>query len=382
MPYEPVTEPISSPYAFGQEGEAATLSVAAILLALRLRIRGDDRRLTAQAVDVVGRAGESAVVALPDEDIARLGIPMISATGERVDSAQAIAPLVEFGFDSGQSELPRDVIESVAQMFQDHPTHQSVAALFEACLRHPEELVRVAAAAAYLDVTTQPEGPLAILRQALTTDDDQTREVAAVCLARYSPEDPALQSILREGQFPEEGSPANSWIFVHGTRLLRLSTWWQHGSAFHQYFVDHVRSDVYTAPDPFFWDAGYSDASRAVGAVDLLGWARDKGLTTLDIVAHSHGGNLAMLATQGGLDLEELVLLSCPVRIPQYLPQFKRVRKIVSVRVHMDIMVLADRAGQIFNLPQIEEHVLPIWFKHSATHEPDVWKEFNIGQWL
>src|SRR6202035_6031399 len=117
--------------------------------------------------------------------------------------------------------------------------------------RHPEQLVRVAAAAANLDLTTDPGPSLAILRGGLTANDDEIREVAATCLSQYSPEDPAL---LIEGpdESPEDGTPANTWIFVHGTRLLKLSKWWQPGSTFFNYFTAHVRPDVYSAPDRFF----------------------------------------------------------------------------------------------------------------------------------
>jgi len=95
-------------------------------------------------------------------------------------------------------------------------------------------------------------------------------------------------------------------------------------------------------------------------------------------VAHSHGGNVAFLATHGGLTIGELVLLSCPVRIPQYVPDFAQTNKVVSIRVHLDLVILVDGAGQHFPFPQIQEHVLPIWFDHFATHDPAVWQEHNV----
>lgn len=384
MPFDLVTEPIASPGAFGQEGDTATQSAAAILLALGMQIRRDDQGLMARALTFTGRTVEPAVVPLPEEDVDRLAIPFIQTTGERVHPAQARVRLAQAGVDADhQAELPRELIQESAQNLENEPTQQSAAMLFEACLRHPAELVRVAAASAYLDVTTDPQAPLAVLRQAVASDDDETREVAAISLANYAPGDAALQNAFGQDEPPGAGAPANTWIFVHGTKILRLSPWWQPGSTFHQYFVDEVRPDVYSASDCFRWGGGYSDAARATAAVQLFGWARaHPKLTDIEIVAHSHGGNVAMLATHGGFDLGELVLLSCPVHLPKYLPDFTCVPKIVSVRVHMDIALLADRAGQRFRLPQIDEHVLPIWFKHGATHDPDVWRTYDIRQWL
>lgn len=94
----------------------------------------------------------------------------------------------------------------------------------------------------------------------------------------------------------------------------------------------------------------------------------------LDLFTHSHGGSLAMLASNKGLQIGKLILLSCPVHASDYLPDFNSVRRVVSVRVKLDLVILADRGGQRFKHPRIEENVLPIWFDHTATHNPDVWK--------
>ena len=290
---------------------------------------------------------------------------MLSATGTTLDSP----------------DFSRDVIGDVAGRFQADPTHLRAAVLFEACLRHPEELVRVAAASAYLDLTTDPGPSLAELRKGVGSEDELTREVAATSLAHYSPEDPSLASLLAPGPSLEGGAPATTAALVHGT-WARGASWWQPTGAFHQYLLAAVRPDLYSAPDLFSWSGGYSDAARATGAIDLLGWVAGHNLNGLDVITHSHGGSVAMLATHGGLDVGELVLLSCPVHVPKYLPQFARVGTVVSIRVRLDLVILADRGGQRFNHPQIAEHVLPIWFSHSATHDPAVWQKHNVPQFL
>jgi hypothetical protein len=383
VPFERVDEPISSPDAFRRGGDTATLSAAAALLVLGFRLRGDEQALTARAGDAASeREEEPPVIALPDDDVERLAIPPLRATGERIDPRRAQSRWAE---EARPPQYPpgllRDEIGSVADQFHEKPTHLAAAELFEACLRHPEELVRVAAASSYLDLTTDPRRPLEVLRQALISEDQLTRDVAGTSLSHFTPEDPLLARLLARGQLPEGGRPSSTWILVHGTWARDLR-WWQPGGGFHEYFKAQVGGDLYSAADRFSWSGGYSDAARAVGANSLLRWALHHQLNGFELITHSHGGSVAALATQGGLDLGELVLLSCPVHIPKYLPSLPSNTPIVSIHVHMDLVILADRGGQKFNRPEIEEHVLPIWFNHSATHDPNVWDEYNVAAFL
>lgn len=139
-----------------------------------------------------------------------------------------------------------------------------------------------------------------------------------------------------------------------------------------------MRPDLYSAADRFEWSGGYSDAARALAARDLWDWVRTRGLQGLDLFTHSHGGNAAMLATQNGLEIGQLVLLSCPVHAPKYFPDFNRVRDVVSVRVRLDLVILVDRGGQRFRHPRIRENVLALWFRHSDTHVPEVWRRHDV----
>ena len=85
-----------------------------------------------------------------------------------------------------------------------------------------------------------------------------------------------------------------------------------------------------------------------------------------------------MLATHSGLTAGKLILLSCPVHVHKYMPNFANVTRVISIRVKHDLVILADLGGQKFTHPQIEENVLPIWFNHSATHDPAVWRSNRI----
>jgi hypothetical protein len=46
--------------------------------------------------------------------------------------------------------------------------------------------------------------------------------------------------------------------------------------------------------------------------------------------------------------------------------------------VHLDLVILADGGGQRFHDSRIQENVLPVWFDHAATHDPAVWRQYNV----
>ena len=88
-----------------------------------------------------------------------------------------------------------------------------------------------------------------------------------------------------------------------------------------------------------------------------------------------------MIATKLGLEMEKLVLLSCPVH-RRYSPDFECAKKVVSVRTRLDLVILAEGGGQRFRDNRIKEHVLPVWFSHRATRDPGVWKRHAIANKL
>jgi len=55
---------------------------------------------------------------------------------------------------------------------------------------------------------------------------------------------------------------------------------------------------------------------------------------------------------------------------------------VISIRVHLDLVILADGGGQRFYDPRIEEHVLPLWFDHSLSRDPATWRQYNVRGWL
>lgn len=381
-----VERPVPGREAFKRTGSAAAQSQAAVLLLLGRQLRGDDLALLARAA---ATESEGFVEPVPNDDLREFEVPRLRPTGERF-SVRRVSTLLAEGFGDDlpvtppgtakPREVRRPLIQLAEQLYVD-PDPIIAAQLMEACLRHPAELTRVAAAASYFELSTQPKRLIKLLADGTRSENELVRNVAAVALARVSPDHARLRQLMRASPTRSDRKPSRTSLLVHGT-FARNGEWWQPGGNFHEFILSKVRTDLYGAPDRFDWSGGYSDAARAIAATELRDWVNARGLAGLDILAHSHGANVAMLASQSGLTIGTLVLMSCPVHIHKYSPNPSAITRVVSVRVHLDLVILADRGGQRFNHPSIEDHVLPIWFDHSATHEHEVWKKHRVKAML
>jgi pimeloyl-ACP methyl ester carboxylesterase len=360
MPYEDVAEPSDVTEAFLRSDSAAAQAQAAALLAIGWQLSGDPA--TDLAADVFEYVG-----------LRPLGP---SRTIERVP------PEAVRGFLASSSEQDASAREIRSRLFSEYrrePTPLLAAALFESCLDSDDDLVRVSAAAGYWEVGLEGERLQAILADGAEIQDELVREVARTVLARVSPEFPLRPELGLDDL--DEPRPMNSTLLVHGT-FARRSSWWRPGGDFHTYILQEVRSDLYSQADAFYWSGDYSDAARLLGAEDLVAWLQARGSGAVDLITHSHGGNLAMLASYAPLSIGKLVLLSCPVHWAKYSPHFASVGDTISIRTHCDLVILADRGGQRFHDSRIREHVLPLWFKHGASHDPDVWRRFDVPAFL
>jgi hypothetical protein len=388
--------PVSFPRAFALGGPMAARSQAAALLLLRAQLRGDTIPLPARTRPLV--RGSRAKWVRP-RDHMPLSVPRIAPPRWRVREESVLAalrtrygskaPFQSLGHAPGRRHTrakrtapPRgsaaapDVLADLARRLARSPSHAAAAELTRACLHHPEDLPRIAAAAAYFELSATPVSAVQILIDGLGSKDPLARAVAATAVAQIAPEEPRLRAFLESRPGPSRRPPSRTSLLVHGT-FARNSAWWQPGGDFHEYLRADVRPDLYGASDRFEWSGGWSDGARAVGAADLEAWVTAHGLEGLALFTHSHGGSVGMLASQGGLEIGELVLLSCPVHA-RYAPDWIRVKRVVSVRVHLDLVILVDGGGQQFTDARIEEHVLPIWFDHFATHDPKVWRDHDV----
>ena len=386
MPKKIVEKPVTGPEAFRKTSGAAIQSQAAILLMLGRQFRGDDYTLVARAAAT--RTG-GAVEPVPQDDLSEFPVPILQPTNERVGLRRVNTSLAEnFGPAISKASIgavdPKTLARPLSQMAErlyEEPTTETAAQLLEASLRSSDELVRVSAAASYFEISTQPQRLIKILADGTRSADNLVRDVAATALARIAPEHSRLRAMTKGNPTKTTRKPSHTSLLVHGT-FAKSASWWQPGGDFHSFVLASVRPDLYSANDRFDWSGGYSDSARSVGATDLRDWVDGHGLSGLDVFGHSHGANVAMLATQGGLIVGTLVLMSCPVHIHKYIAEFTRVTRCVSIHVRLDLVVLADRGGQRFDHPNIEEHVLPVWFDHGATHDPAVWKKHKIKAML
>jgi hypothetical protein len=391
MPFDPVHEPVRISEAFSRTDDGAILSQAATLLILGARLRGD------RVVNAPSFASLDSGIDAEDNELAALGVPHLRPTFGHISSERlrkglsaryGVAPVHPLA----EPEKTLPMLHDIANRLLRAPEDVAAAELMETALNHPHELVRVAAAASYFDRSSQPEPLLGILRLGTKSVEPLIRSVAATALAHIAPDDDVLRDLKLPGPSqPGVSRPTRTNVIVPGTWAAN-SPWWQPAGDFFVYLTTAFASLARTAPFPpqpnwdapygaadyFRWTGGYSDAARSQAAQDLSQWVQAHNAAGLDLITHSHGGNIAFLATQSGLQIKELVALSCPVHFPKYEPNFANVRKIASVRVHLDLVILADRGGQRFNDPRISENILPRWFDHFATHDPGVWAQYGV----
>jgi hypothetical protein len=305
-----------------------------------------------------------------------LRVPNISGRALRVKVEEVQSSLGLKSLSVEKQFLPPRRFRRLASDCGRKPSFFAVARLMEACLRHPHEMVRAAAAFSYFGLTSEPARLVGILEDCTHSKDALVRDIAATGLARLAPESPRLLELSKKTRQETLGPSAHTSLLVHGT-FAANEQWWKPGGNFHSYLLNGIRPDLYANPDAFSWSGIYSDAARAIAATDLRDWLNAHSVQSPYLLTHSHGGSVAILATQNGLSTGPLVLLSCPVH-STYRPDFSMTGPIVSIRVNLDLVILVDGGGQKFRDPRIAEHVLSLWFNHFATHDPDVWRRYNL----
>src|SRR6185436_7034508 len=361
--------PPRGPAAFASlEDPEAVQAQAAILLAVGAEMSGDRA-----AVQGMSAAAAQPMDMLLADELEEFPIPRLVPPGRRM------SPRVAMERRYGRNE-PRMMVQIAEDLYRTRSS-TAAAALAHAAMEHPHELVRVAAAHAALAVTTEPAQPYAILVEGTSSEDELTRDVAATALARYNPEDPALRALVGEPELPTPGI-AHTSTLVHGTWAAN-GTWWPPNGNFWDYIDQNVLlNDLYANNDYYKWSGGYSRGARDQGADLLTTWINAHGVNDLSLMAHSHGASVTMLASWRGVTFGRVVFLSSPVHPSLYNMNFAAVQKVTSIRVKMDLVLLADRSGARFSDPRYNEHVLPVWFNHSATHDPAVWVRHNVPTML
>ncbi len=374
-------KPIKGVAAFKAISEDTTPSQAAVLLSLGNQIRGGDAPLRARA------AAQKRKDFVADEPESAFPVPRLRGVDGPIPFDESRARLkANHAYAPRQGRTAADDFYQYERVYRDSaeklfakPVATNAADLFALCLDHPKQLVRIAAAISSMRLTTRPQQNVKILVDGLKSPDQLERAVAATGLARFYPDHRALRPLSRGKSAPRVKKPRETVMLIHGT-WASDSAWYQPGGDFHKH-IKALRPDLYGAADFFKWSGGWSDGARLDGATALKQWVESRNESGLDLVAHSHGANAVLKATELGLRIGKAVLLSCPVHVDKYFPNFANVQTpLFAVRVHMDLVVIADGGGQRFRHPDIKEITLPIWFDHGASHEPQVWKDNNVAQ--
>lgn len=373
--------PIKGARAFQQISEDTSPSQAAMLLSFGNQIRGGEAPMRARAAALKRKSyvGSEPESAFPVPKLAGLSGPLSA------DEARARVKRL-YSHTPGKRALAADRFTRYEQAYRDcaerlfeKPVAERAADLLQMSLDHPKDLVRVAAAISSLPLTTDPGRNIQVLVQSLRSADELERSLAATGLAQVVPEHPALRRLSRRKGVRKPGKPVGTITLIHGT-WASDSPWYQPGGDFFT-FIKSLRVDLYDNPDFFRWSGSYSHGARMEAAAELKQWVDQHNEAGLDLMGHSHGANVMLKATEMGLQAGKAVLLSCPVHVDRYFPDFSKVATpVFSVRVHLDLVILADGGGQRFNHPDIKEIVLPIWFDHGASHDPQVWQTHNVAQ--
>lgn len=184
-------------------------------------------------------------------------------------------------------------------------------------------------------------------------------------------------------------TPATMTIIVHGA-FAAGDTWWRPSGVFGRY-IDERTGDLYRGADFFRWSGGGFHPDRLAAATALLAWVRQHPAGALDVISHSHGGNIVFLATQMGLEIRKHVSLATPICL-DYFPDLRRIGILHNVISLADIIqVPASYIGvthrgdgrSLADSHQLVNHLAtrnsggsaP---SHSELHDPATWRASGL----
>ena len=276
----------------------------------------------------------------------------------------------------GEPLLEQEMTRLIRELYSK-PCIEAAAALFEAAMFSPHPLVAVAAAAGARETTRLRPRIRQTLEDGYESDDRLTSRVAVAAMSHMPPmQELAREQVIEQPQSRKRRRKSETAVITHGTWAAG-STWYRPGGDFYA-AVEANRPDLHLHDTSFTWTGAYSKRARKADARLLQQWIGDQGLGKPDFFAHSHGATVANLATWRGVEFDRLVLLSWPVHRDWY-PKLDNVRKVIDVRVRMDLVILLDGGRQRFKSrsAKVKSHRNG-WFNHSATHESDYWDEHDL----
>ncbi len=276
---------------------------------------------------------------------------------------------------------------------------QAAIAVLEAALDGAEPIVQVAIMDACFEITGDDIHKQAlerILEQA-ASGGDRSEEVymaARLALGRigrlgsdaldeFGDSGLAIDAVVvkrRGGPRPKAAARASITIMIHGT-WASDGTWWRPSGDFFEYVKkDLFRTDLYGEKDQFEWSGKNRDAQRKKAGRSLGKWLQAHPAKEINVFAHSHGANVAMLATHDEARFDRLVMLSPPVR-QDYFARWDKVGSAYNIQADYDPVVAIAKGGQWFELANVREKKMRA-SGHSASHDPRVWREESLGDFI
>jgi hypothetical protein len=265
------------------------------------------------------------------------------------------------------------------------------ARLVAVSLLDPHPLVRVAAAAAAVEMDRGNVVSRGILEEARLRKID---EIAVVAAAAWTARLGNLYRRVEVTSSPHTGGVGSpDAALVHGT-WARRKQWWSPGSHFHDFLRDRrVFPNLYSGADPFAWSGFYRfrrlakgvDWNRLQAASHLAWWAERRLEKRPFLIGHSYGASVSMSATRVEKHVFGLVLLS-PAVHESVLPDAAYFGRALVVRMKHDLVLLADRSdiGLLWGYPQVDHKILKRrgLSGHSATHDRDVWDRERLDEFV
>ncbi len=303
----------------------------------------------------------------------------------------------------GAPDAPFDRLQSLRKALYDggpDEARRAALALPLASMAHPHPLVQVSAAVAALSFVTNPvrigQAINIVMRPEIADAGLVVQQIALTGLTRFLTDRAgfAAANLKRRlgrwlGRWGAPTTPlvaAADAVLVHGTIFnwhgQPLEEWWRPTTGdLHAYLKRGALPGLYAGSDYFRWSGGWNDYAREEAADKLVEWLKARAIHTPDVIAHSHGGNVSMLASHQ-VGFNKLILLSCPVHWPAYQPG--KTRDVLSIRIKWDLVIMADGAAQRFPRQMgIREKVLPLWFTaHDASRRSQTWAAQRLEQLL
>ena len=179
-------------------------------------------------------------------------------------------------------------------------------------------------------------------------------------------------------------------VLIHGT-CSSGDPWYQEHGRFHRY----IENVVFPGDDvrPFRWSGGNTHTDRVQAANRLYDEFRGVGEEgRLRIIGHSHGANVANLATQAsaerpnGLQACTLIHLSVPV-LPEYLPNMSNIgsNKFYTIYASVDLVVASTGGDQNYQNTEVggfEEYRVIAPVGHWASLSIARWELRNIPDFV